>query len=84
MHVIVTGASGFLGRNFLLRAPRAWQITALYYRTADLPAFIKRHKLMHVRAVRCDLLDAGDVQRLAAAGRADAVMYFAANGDPAA
>ena len=84
MHVIVTGASGFLGRNFLLRAPREWQITALYYRTADLPAFVERHGLPHVRAVRCDLLDSADVQRLGADGAVDGVMYFAANGDPAA
>ena len=38
MRVIVTGASGFLGRNVLLRAPRSWQITALYHRTSELDA----------------------------------------------
>ena len=30
MRVIVTGASGFIGRNVLLRAPRDWQIVAVY------------------------------------------------------
>ena len=36
--------------------------------------------------VRCDLLNAPDVQELARTigGRADAVLYLAANGDPAA
>ena len=33
MQVIVTGASGFIGRNVLLRAPRDWAITALYHHT---------------------------------------------------
>lgn len=85
MNVIVTGASGFVGRNFLLRAPRDWAIVALYHRTADLEQFVARHRLAHVRAMRCDLLDADQVRAVAAAvgGRADGVMYFAANGDPA-
>ena len=29
MRVIVTGASGFIGRNVLLRAPRDWEIVAV-------------------------------------------------------
>jgi nucleoside-diphosphate-sugar epimerase len=86
MNVIVTGASGFIGRNVLLRAPRDWAIVALWHRTADLDEFIAEHRLTHVRALRCNLLDAEDVAavRRAVGGRADAVMYLAANGDPAA
>jgi UDP-glucose 4-epimerase len=85
MQVVVTGASGFLGRNFLLRAPRDWDVLALYHRT-PLDDFMATHDLPHVRALRCDLLNAADVTAVSAAvnGRADAVMYFAANGDPAA
>src|SRR4029450_5462797 len=86
MRIIVTGASGFIGRNVLLRAPREWDIIALYHRTADLEAFVAHHALRHVRVMRCNLLDAADVQAVvnAAGGRADAVLYLAANGDPAA
>ena len=86
MRVIVTGASGFIGRNVLLRAPRSWQIVALYHRTADLPRFVVEHGLGHVQPMRCDLLDADEVKAVARVvdGRADAVMYLAANGDPAA
>ena len=31
--VIVTGASGFIGHNVLLRAPREWDIVAVYHAT---------------------------------------------------
>jgi NAD(P)-dependent dehydrogenase (short-subunit alcohol dehydrogenase family) len=84
MRVVVTGASGFIGRNVLLRAPRDWDIIALYHRTADLEAFVARHALGHVRVMRCDLLDAADVQAVvkAVGERADAILYLAANGDP--
>ena len=84
MKVIVTGASGFIGRNVLLRAPLDWDIVAVYQQTPLAP-FLKAQQLDHVRAVRCDLLKAGDVKALAqqAGGRADAVLYLAANGDPA-
>lgn len=86
MRVIVTGASGFIGHNVLLRAPREWNIVAVYHQTPGLDEFIAKQGLNHVSAVRCNLLDAADVQSLArrAGGRADAVIYLAANGDPAA
>jgi nucleoside-diphosphate-sugar epimerase len=86
MRVIVTGASGFIGRNVLLRAPHDWHITAVHHRDASLGRFVELHALSHVTAVRCDLLSVDDVRALAATvgGRADAVLYLAANGDPAA
>ena len=83
MHLLVTGASGFIGRNVLLRAPRDWHVTAVYHQAASLEAFVRSHGLDHVRPVRCDLLDVRDIRGLAAAGPADAVLYLAANGDPA-
>jgi UDP-glucose 4-epimerase len=84
MRLVVTGASGFIGRNVLRRAPRDWQIAALYNTTRDLPAFVAEHALTNVTPMACDLLN-GDAIAAAAgrAGRADAVLYLAANGDPA-
>ena len=85
MRLIVTGAAGFVGRNVLLRAPREWEIVAVARRAHDLEAFVAQHRLPHVRVVGGDLTDAAAVQALAAAvGRADAALYLAANGDPAA
>jgi UDP-glucose 4-epimerase len=83
--VIVTGASGFIGRNVLLRVPREWTVTAVYHRTSDLPAFVAEHRLSNVTAVSCDLTSVPAVTALAdRAGRHDAALYLAANGDPAA
>jgi UDP-glucose 4-epimerase len=86
MRVIVTGASGFIGRNVLLRAPRDWHVFALYHRSDDFEPFVADHGLSHVTPVRCNLLDAGDIRAVAqGVGRhADAVLYLAAHGDPGA
>ena len=85
MRVLVTGASGFIGHNVLLRAPRDWEIVAVAHRTRGLDDFAAEHALANVRVVACDLTDAGAVARLAAeVGRADAALYLAANGDPGA
>jgi nucleoside-diphosphate-sugar epimerase len=84
MRLIVTGASGFIGRNVLLRAPRDWHVLALYHQSRDFDAFVREHGLTHVSAARCDLLDPSGI-RAALANReheADAVLYLAANGDP--
>jgi UDP-glucose 4-epimerase len=84
MRVIVTGASGFIGHNVLLRAPREWDIIAVAHRSPGLEAFVATHGLSNVRVVRCDLTDVASVRQLAAeAGRVDAALYLAANGDPA-
>ena len=66
MKLVVTGASGFIGHNVLLRAPRDWNIFAVYHSTPGLDAFVKEHGLTQ-RAARCkcDLLSAADVSALA-------------------
>ena len=86
MKLVVTGASGFIGHNVLLRAPREWEIFAVYNRTPGLEEFVKAQALPHVQPVKCDLLNEADVQSLARTigGKPDAMLYLAANGDPAA
>jgi nucleoside-diphosphate-sugar epimerase len=86
MRLIVTGASGFIGHNVLLRAPREWQVFAVYHSTPGLDAFVKQHGLTNVTPVKCDLMSEADVTALAATigGKPDAMLYLAANGDPAA
>jgi UDP-glucose 4-epimerase len=85
MRLLVTGASGFLGRHVVVRAPADWDIVAVYHRAIDFPSFVARERPARTTLVRCDLTSAAEVQALhAAAGRVDATLYLAANGDPAA
>jgi nucleoside-diphosphate-sugar epimerase len=84
VRLIVTGASGFIGRHVLLRAPRDWEIVAVYHRREDFEPFVAAQALTHVRTERCDLTDETAVERLATRlGPSDACLYLAANGDPA-
>src|SRR5581483_7320836 len=82
MNVLLTGASGFIGRNVLLASPRDWTITAVYHHT-PIDGFVRHHGLTHVTPAACDLSNAADVDRLVAADPFDCVLYLAANGDPA-
>ena len=86
MILVVTGASGFIGHNVLLRAPRDWNIFAVYRSTSGLDAFVKQHGLTNVTPVKCDLMSATDVNALSRfiGKKPDAMLYLAANGDPAA
>ena len=86
MKVVVTGASGFIGRNILLRAPKDWDIFAVYNQTANLDPFVSEHALTHVHPVQCDLLSEASVKAMARTigAKPDAMLYLAANGDPAA
>jgi UDP-glucose 4-epimerase len=86
MNVVLTGASGFIGHNVLLRAPREWNIFAVYHATPGLETFVKEHGLTNVRPVKCDLMSAADLNALSRliGRKPDAMLYLAANGDPAA
>jgi len=83
MDLLVTGASGFLGRNFLLRAPRDWRITALYRRDATFPKFVACLQRPNVAAVECDLADPAQVAGLVAKHGRDweSCLYLAAKVD---
>jgi nucleoside-diphosphate-sugar epimerase len=83
MNILLTGASGFLGRNFILAAPRDWRILAVYHHDAGFPEFVRKSGQPNVTAVRCNL---GSVPEVAAAvethGRNwDACLYLAAKVD---
>jgi nucleoside-diphosphate-sugar epimerase len=60
-------------------------VFAVYRGTSDLDAFVKQHNLTNVRPVKCDLMSASDVSALARTigKKPDAMLYLAANGDPA-
>ncbi len=65
MRLLVTGASGFLGRNILLAVPQEWRVVALYRPdNAGFLSFLETHSLQHVQPVACDLTDQQQVGRV--------------------
>jgi nucleoside-diphosphate-sugar epimerase len=84
MKLLVTGASGFVGRNLLAALPRAWEVAAAYHRDASFPEFLRKRDLANVTPLGVDLADGGAVAALDEKQRSyDACVYLAANGDPA-
>ena len=63
MRLLVTGASGFLGRNALLAMPSSWQVVALYRPgNRDFLNFLETHKLDHIQPIACDLTNLQQVK----------------------
>jgi nucleoside-diphosphate-sugar epimerase len=64
MRLLVTGASGFLGKNALLAIPSSWQVIALYRPgNSGFLSFVETHRLRHVQPLACDLTDMQQVER---------------------
>jgi UDP-glucose 4-epimerase len=82
MKLLVTGASGFLGKNLLLSLPKDIDVTAVH-RSADFPVFLRASGLDHVRAVAADLSRPEGADAVAGDGAFEACVFLAANGDPA-
>lgn len=88
--ILLTGASGFIGRRFLELLPPCWTAHAVWRSRADFPEFVARLNNPRVIAHRCDLSDAGATADLAraidaarpGAPRLDAALVLSANGDP--
>jgi nucleoside-diphosphate-sugar epimerase len=83
MRLLVTGASGFLGRNLLLSLGKEAEVTAVYASSAGFPAFLRSAGLEQVHAVQADLTTREGADGVAAAGPFEACVFLAANGDPA-
>lgn len=63
MRLLVTGASGFLGKNALLAIPSSWRVIALYRPgNTGFLAFVETHRLHHVQTLACDLTDLQQVE----------------------
>ncbi len=84
MKLFVTGSSDFLGKNFLLKAPPDWEISALFFGSDGFPDFLKEKGLKNVTPVSCDLSDFQCVQKTAKdiGSKFDAMLYLAGNRNP--
>jgi nucleoside-diphosphate-sugar epimerase len=84
MNIILAGASGFLGRNLLLKMAQSHSVMALYCQSKDFPDFIKANRCDNVIPVKIDLQKDDEVKLLAEKiGREyDTAIYLAANSDP--
>ena len=85
MKIIVTGASGFIGKNLLLKLPKDWGIFAFYNQSKNFLSFLQQYKLSHIKAIQCDLTNHESIQSFIKKedSNFDACVYLAANGDPA-
>lgn len=83
MTLLLTGASGFLGRNVLLRAPADWRIVALYARDQAFPAFVAALNRPNITPVKCDLGKVEDIAALIGehGSEWEACLYLAAKVD---
>lgn len=85
MKILITGASGFVGRNLLLGVASKHSVIALYHRDKTFASFLNEHGLNSVSSFCLDLASKGDLERLknAIGSEIDVCVYLAANGNPA-
>ncbi|HTX87786.1 MAG TPA: hypothetical protein VMC08_02265, partial [Bacteroidales bacterium] len=55
MKLVLTGASGSIGRNFLIHAPGNWEIIAIYHTNHDFPRFVEALGKKHIIPLQCNL-----------------------------
>lgn len=64
MRVIITGASGFIGRNLLLKIQEDWEVFAIYNSDSSFLKFVQDNELRNVLPMRCDLTDIEEIKSL--------------------
>ena len=64
MKLLLTGASGFIGKNFLELAPKDIEIIGLYNSSKDIENFVKEKKLDNVKLYKCDFSKKEEIEAL--------------------
>jgi len=64
MKLLLTGASGFIGKNFLELAPKDIQIVGIYNSSRDIQNFVSEKGLNNVKLYKCDLTDKNETEKL--------------------
>jgi nucleoside-diphosphate-sugar epimerase len=83
MNLVLTGASGFVGRNLLMSLPQDWRTLAIGGRDATFPAFAAELNRPNLAVASCDLNDADAVRAIfdAHGHTWDCCVYLAAKVD---
>lgn len=84
MKILLTGSSGFIGRNYLLRSKFKNEFTTcIYFQSQTFPAWLEKHNNNHI-VHKIDLTNRLDVETVLQKDQEyDVCLYLAANGDPA-
>ncbi|MAE43274.1 hypothetical protein CMO93_05865 [Candidatus Woesearchaeota archaeon] len=64
MRLLLTGASGFLGKNFMELAPKDIEITGIYNSSKNIKNFVEEKKLSNVKLYKCDFTKKEEVEKL--------------------
>jgi len=83
LKILVTGASGFLGKNYLLASSVTDSISAIYNNSSDFISFLSEKNLSHVTPIKMNMSLPSDFQNEFLLDTYDLCVFFAANGDPA-
>lgn len=84
MRTLIVGASGFIGKNLLLKMETHDKVIAIYHKCNDFIDFIKFNKINFVIPICVDLTKSDEIYKiLEFSSFYDRCIYFAANSDPA-
>lgn len=80
MSILIVGASGFIGKNLLLKTPKDWKIFGIYQTDKTFLEFLEKNKLSNVHPLRCNLENVVEIKSaLEKLEKIDVCVYLAAN-----
>jgi len=81
LNLLVVGASGFIGKNLLLKIPKDWNAFGIYRSDETFPTFLKKNNLLNVEPIRCNLENIREVKNALTKleNAVDVCVYLAAN-----
>jgi nucleoside-diphosphate-sugar epimerase len=80
MNVLIIGASGFIGKNLLLKLPKSWNIYGTFNTSENFYQFLELNNLQNVIPIKCNLLRPNEIKNsISTIKDLDVCIYLAAN-----